>query len=226
MGPAALSLSSADSATLALREVRDEASVLARSAEQLTAAGAAVNRVQRLVERLRDAAVVGLDRGIHPRDRAALQKQVDLSLREIDHTAEETLLNSTLLNGRAPGSLPDAVPLTPVPFRAIGTGALGLHGLAVRSADQALAASGVLDVAARRLERLSATVTSATARYSEAFSSVMDPAASVTGKQAIPNPTAALNAVLGLRARLVSSPHAAASAQGDLQPVRVARLLV
>src|SRR6185295_13185515 len=98
-------------------------------------------------------AVVAVDRGLQPADRATLQRQVDQALGEIDTTSEQTILDEGLLRDGGPVMRPadgDASRQR-VPFRAISTAMLGLTGLAVRSSDQALAAEGALDIASARL---------------------------------------------------------------------------
>jgi flagellin-like hook-associated protein FlgL len=143
-------------------ETRDLAEGAAEGIAQLEAAEAGLVRVQQLVARLRDAAVVAVDRGLHPASRAALQRQVDLVLAEIDSVADETLLDERLLRDDAPVSTGDTAQL--LLFRAIGTVTLGIAGLAVRSSDQAIAAAGALDVATTRLERAAGMLSAAAAR--------------------------------------------------------------
>ena len=110
-----------------LNEARDQAALAAGGLELLEAAGDGLARVQKLVGRLRDVAVVAVDRGLQPADRAALQRQVDLVLTEIETVADETLVDDTLLQ-RVPRWLLPAGPVGSqlTPFRALGTGTLGI----------------------------------------------------------------------------------------------------
>jgi len=113
-----------------LNEARDRAGQVAGSLELLATAGDGVTRVQKLVGRLRDVAVVATDRSLQPADRATLQRQVDLALSEIDTVSEQTTIEDGLLR---PGPADGTRATRPVPFRAIGTPTLGIAGLAVRS---------------------------------------------------------------------------------------------
>ena len=69
------------------------------------------------------------------------------------------------------------------PFHAVGTGALGIAGLAVRSSDQALAAAGALEVATRRLGRSTGTLGSAAGRSRDALNGLIAPATMATGER-------------------------------------------
>jgi hypothetical protein len=213
-------------AVTVLNEARDQAAVVAAGLDQLEAAGAGLARVQQLVGRLRDVAVVAVDRGLQPADRAALQRQVDLALSEIATVADETLVDDDLALKGAPAPGSGASGGTQAtPFRAISTGALGIAGLAVRSPDQALAAAGALDVAAVRLERRAGTLGNATARLQDALNGLVSPTTTATGERAIGSGTAALSATMLLRAQLTRNPQEAARAQGGLEVSRVAWLL-
>ena len=209
-----------------LHEARDQAARVAGGLEQVEAAGAGLSRVQQLVGHLRDVAVVAVDRGLQPADRATLQRQVDLMLTEIDTVADETLVDESLLHKGAPTGAAggtDAPRLTP--FRAITTGTLGLAGLAVRSSDQALAAAGALEVANARLERSAGTLGSATARLQDALDGLASPTTTATGETAIDGATTALGMTMMLRAQLTSNPQDAIQAQAGLDASRVRWLL-
>jgi flagellin len=205
-----------------LNEARDQATRVAGGLEQLQTAGAGLTRVQKLVGRLRDVAVVALDRGLHPADRAALQRQVDLVLTEIDTVADETMVDDGLLHEGASGGS-GRTQLTP--FRAIGTSTLGIAGLAVRSSDQALAAAGALDVATARLERSAGTLSSATSRLQDELHGLTSPMTTATGQTALGSTTAALSSTMMLRAQLAAHSQEAAQAQAGLEPSRVRWLL-
>ena len=209
-----------------LNEARTQAAVVAGGLEQLEAAGAGLTRVQQLVGRLRDVAVVAVDRGLQPADRASLQRQVDLALSEIDTVADETVVDDNLLlKGASAGASGASGGERLAPFRALGTGTLGIAGLAVRSSDQALAAAGALEVATARLERSAGTLGSATVRLQDALNGLIGPTTTATGETAIGNGTAALSATMQLRAQLLGSPHEAAQAQAGLDVSRVTWLL-
>jgi flagellin len=209
-----------------LHEMRDQAVRIAGDLEQFEAAGAGLSRVQQLVGRLRDVAVVAVDRRLQPADRAALQRQVDLMLSEIDTVADETLVDESLLHaGASTGAQngPDGPKLTP--FRALSTGTLGIGGLAVRSSDQALAASGALEVATVRLERSAGTLGTATSRLQDTLDGLTNPTTTANGEPAIGGSTAALGLTLMLRAQLTGNPHEATQVQAGLDASRVKWLL-
>ena len=200
-----------------LNEARDRAAVAAEGLAQLEAAGAGLARAQKLVGQLRDVAVVAVDRGLQPADRAALQRQVDQALTEIDAVADETLVDEALLHK---GGSATAGGERLARFRALGMGTLGIAGLAVRSSDQALAAAGALDVATARLERSAGTLGSATTRLQAILDGLTSPAMTVTGERAIGGGTAALAATLVLQARLTERPQEAIRAQAGLTLAR------
>ena len=196
--------------------------MVAGDLEQLEAAGAGLARVQQLVGRLRDVAVFAVDRGLQPADRAALQRQVDLALSEIDTVTDETMVDDGLLHkGGAPASGGEQR----APFRALSTGTLGIAGLAVRSSDQALAAAGALEVATARLERSAGTLGSATARLQDTLNGLISPSTTATGERAIDSSTAAISATMLLRAQLTGSPWEATQVQAGLDVSRVSWLL-
>ena len=205
-----------------LNEVRDRVAGVAEGLDQLESAGAGLARVQTLVGRLRDVAVFAVDRGLQPADRAALQRQVDQALTEIDAVADQTLVDEALLHK---GGSATAGGERLAPFRALGTGALGIAGLAVRSSDQALAAAGALEVATARLERSAGTLGSASARLQEVFDGLVSPTTTATGEPALGSDAAALSASLALQAGLTASPQAALQAQAGLDVSRVRWLL-
>lgn len=206
-----------------LHGARGRAAWAAEGLEQLEAAGGGLARVQKLVGRLRDVAVVAVDRGLQPADRATLQRQVDLMLTEIDTIAEGTTLDENLLHRGSTIGASEGTSRTP--FRALSTGTLGLAGLAVRSSDQALAASGALELAGRRLDRTAGTLSNATARLQDTLDGVIRPEKTATGETAIGSGTAALSATMLLRAQLASHPWEAAQAQGGLDVGRTRWLL-
>jgi hypothetical protein len=205
-----------------LHEARVRAGRVAGGLDQVAAAGDGLTQVQKLVGRLRDVAVVAIDRGLQPADRATLQRQVDLALAEIDTVSERTVIDDRLLRL---GALDETGESQPAPFRAIGTSTLGISGLAVRSSDQALAATGALDVAIARLDRSAGTLGSATARLQDEWQRLTSPTTTVTGDAALRNETAALSSVMLLRAQLVAYPHEAVEAQASLDVTRVKPLL-
>jgi hypothetical protein len=211
------------SAVMILNEARDRAGRVAEGLKQLETAGAELARVQQLVARLRDVAVVALDRSIHPAERAALQRQVDLVLTDIDTVADETLVDGGLLHAEVASV--GAGGTRPTPFGAIGTSMLGLAGLAVRSSDQALAATGALDVATTRLERSAGTLSRATARLQDVLLGLTSPMTTAICQTALGSMTAALSPTIMRRAHLASNPQEAAQAQAELDIARVKRLL-
>lgn len=206
-----------------MQETRDRASQLGERLELLEAAGAGLTRVQILVGRLRDAAVVAVDHGLQPADRATLQRQVDVMLTEIDTIADSTPVDEgRLRTGTSTGASNEAR-LTP--FRALSTGALGIVGLAVRSSDQALAAAGALDVASARLERSVGALGSATARLQDTMDGLVNPATTGASETPITSLRAALSATTVLRSQLLAHPQEAARAQASLDGSRVRWLL-
>lgn len=205
-----------------LNEARDRAAAIARGLDQLAAAGVGLVRVQQLIGQLRDVAVVAVDRGLRPADRASLQRRVDEALTEIDAVMDRTLVDEALLHK---GGSATAGGERLAPFRALGTGALGIAGLAVRSSDQALAAAGALDVATARLERSAGTLGSATARLQEVLDGLVSPTMTATGERAVDSRTAALSASLALQVRLAESPQDAIRAQDGRDVSRVGWLL-
>ena len=205
-----------------LNEARDRAGRMAEGLEQLETAGAGLTRVQKLVGRLRDVAVVALDRGLHPADRAMLQRQVDLVLTEIDTVADETMIDDGLL---LKGTVGGAGGTRLAPFRAIGTSMLGIGGLAVRSSDQALAAAGALDVATARLERSAGSLSNATTRFQDELRGLTGPTTTATGQPALGTTTAALNATMLLRSQRAAHPQEAVQTQAGLDVTRVRWLL-
>lgn len=210
-----------------LNDVRDHAAQAAADLDLLGSAGDALARVQRLVGRLRDVAVVAMNVALQPPQRAALQKQVDLLLGEIDVASSDTEVDEDLLRG---GSTVTATPAAPsertlAPFRAIGTATLGLTDLGVRSADQALAATGALDLATTRLQRTGKQVAGATTRLQRTLEGLTSPAITVAGEPALRGGTAALTSAMLLRGHLLSNADQAIQAQADLD-VRRARWLL
>jgi flagellin-like hook-associated protein FlgL len=209
-----------------LGEARDQATQIAGDLEHLDAATAGLNRVRRLLGRLRDMTVVALDASLQPPQRAALQRHVDTMLGEIDTVADDTLVDTNVLDAGTPATAAngsDAPQLTP--FKAISTATLGISGLGVRSADQALAAAGALDVATSRLQRSGSSVSRAVVRLQGALDRVTNPDTTATGGPALGDETEALTASMLLRARLLGNPDQAAQSQGRLQVSRVRRLL-
>ena len=204
-----------------LHETREQAARLGVQLEQAQDAGEGLAQVQTLVAQLGDLAVVGLDRAMPPAQRAALQRHLDQKLREIDTIAGETLVDDRMLRGRF---VADATG-EPAPFRGIGTAALGLDGLAVRSPDQALAASTALDLAATRLQRGSRMLVSATDRLQDALIGLTSPTTTATGEPALGSASTALGQSMLLRNQLLGSPDASAQAQSGLDAARVSRLL-
>jgi hypothetical protein len=209
-----------------LHDARDQAARIGESLEQIAGVGDGVARVQLLVGQLRDVAVVALDRVLGPADRATLQRQVDRALAEIDSVAERTLVDDRLLypstTARATGGTEDR---GPSPCRALGTATLGIAGLAVRSADQAFAASGALDVAAARLEHTARTLSATAARLQGLLDGFTRPTTTATGDPAIGSSAAALSATVAINAQILDRPQEAIEAQCVPDVDRVKRLL-
>jgi flagellin-like hook-associated protein FlgL len=212
-----------------LNEARDLAAQLAGDLDQLDTAGDGLSRVQRLVGRLRDVAVVSLDGALQPAQRAALQRQVDLTLAEIDTVANGTQVEERLLPGIRTAGAGTAAPgpgdAQKVPFQAIGAAKLGLTDLAVRSADQAYVATGALDLATGRLQRHGRGLSAATARLQRAFDAVTNPRTTVAGDPALTGETNALGSTIILRGQLTGNPDQAVQAQTELDASRVRWLL-
>jgi hypothetical protein len=209
-----------------LNEARDEAGRLADALSQLDGAGTGVARVAKLLGRLRDVTVVAMDAGLQPADRATLQRQVDLVLGEIDATSEDTRLDEGLLRLSGPTvRASDQQPSDPVPLRAIGTAGLGLTGLAVRSSDQAVAASGALDIASARLQRSAGLIDGALVRLQDRFAALTSPVTTATGGPALMGETAALTSSMLVRRQLLANPEQAKDAQADLDVSRVRWLM-
>jgi flagellin len=230
--PAPVTLQSGDRRGVAagLTEARDQVIQLAGDLDQLDVAGAGLAQVQGLVGRLRNIAVVALDGTIPPAQRAALQRQVDEMLGEIDTVANGTRVDEGLLGGGASSagvsSASGSDGAQPGSFRAIGTAMLGLAGLAVRSSDQALAATGALDVATARLQRGGRALSSTTARLQETFQGLTGGPTIAMGDAALGEESDALASAALLRARLLASPELAVEAQtSELDARRVRRLL-
>jgi hypothetical protein len=206
-----------------LRQARDAAEQVAGHLEQLIGAHKSLGSVQKLVEQLRDVAVVGLDRSLAPTGRVTLQRQVDLSLADID-----SLASSTPLDARAT-SLPTVAPATVLPtaalasgpadarpaasFTAIGTSALGIADLGVRSPDEAFGTMRLLDRALTRLDATAASVAGAMARLAYELDQLTSPAQTASGEPALASPTAALTSAVLTNQQLRSHPEDAAAAQ-------------
>jgi len=207
-----------------LRDTREQAARIVAQIEQAEAASGGLTRAQGLVASLSDMAVVGLDRGLPPAQRAALQQQADRTLEEIDTLAADTLVDDSMLRGRF---TPDATGDGPglAPFRAIGTAALGLDGLALRSSDQALAASSALGLATTRLQRHARLLSSATDRLHDELISLTSPTTTVMGEPALGSASTALGSSMLLRNQMLGSPDVSAQTQSGLDAARVSRLL-
>jgi flagellin-like hook-associated protein FlgL len=203
--------------TSLLHDVRAQAARVGECLDQIARASDELTQVQLLVGQLRDVAVVSLNWALAPADRAMLQRQVDRLQAEIDAVAERTPIGDRLLYPSTTAwatSGTDERELSP--FRALSTATLGIAGLAVRSTDQAFAASGALDVAAARLERTVATLNGATTRLQGMLDTLTGPTTMATGDLAIGSKAAALNATVTINARILSSPQEAIVAQGML----------
>lgn len=207
-----------------LHEAREQAARIGRQLEQVQAASTGLAEAQALVARLGDMAVIGLDRDLAPRERAILQRRADQVLQTIDDLAAATLVDDRLPRGRfVPDAAGDGPP--PEPFSAIGTAALGLDGLALRSPDQALAASSALDLANARLQHQARLLAGATDRLNDALIGLTSPTTTATGEPALGSPSTLLGASMLLRNRLIGNPDASIQAQAGLDPTRVGRLL-
>jgi flagellin-like hook-associated protein FlgL len=219
------------SALTVLNEARDHADRIATNLDQLEQATTGVAGVAKLLGRLKDIAVVASSRDVEPPKRAVLQRTLDQALAEIDTLANGTLVDpnqvrssvrtvrSTSQQGQS------AAGATLTPFRQIGTAALGLDDIAVRSVDQAIAAAGALDLASERLERVSDSLKRATARLEDELAGVTSPPVTATGELALGNTTAAFGSTIGLRSDLLANPVGATRAQSSLAVARVFRLL-
>lgn len=215
-----------------LGDTREQAALIAGDLDQLEAAGDGLARVKRLVGRLHDAAVVATDVTLQPAQRAALQRQVDLTLGEIETTANGTLLDEALLRGGRSSADPDGASgpdgvagSQPTPWRALGTAKLGLAGLAVRSADQAVAATETLDMATSRLNRSGRALNTATARLQGALHKLTSPSTTMDGEPALEGETSAFSSMVMLRSSLLANQGQAVQAQTDLEAPRVSWLL-
>jgi hypothetical protein len=209
-----------------LGDAREQAALIVGDLDQLDAAADGLTRVQRLVGRLRDAAVVGTDGTLQPVQRAALQRQVDLTLGDIDTAANGTQFDESLLRGAQTTLNPDGTPAgQPTPYRAIGTAKLGISGLAVRSADQAAAGMEALDLATWRLQRQGRLIGAATARLQESLQQLTNPPTTVDGAPALDGETSAFSSMVVLRGHMLGSQGQAVRAQADLDVPRVRWLL-
>jgi flagellin-like hook-associated protein FlgL len=207
-----------------LHEAREHAARIGLRIEQVQTASEGVSWVQALVAQLGDIAVVGLDRALPPSQRAALQRQVDQTLQEIDTVSGDTPVDDSMLRGRFVADVRgEQAALTP--FRDISAAALGLDGLAVRSTDQALAASGALDLAATRLQRTGRLLASASDRLQDALIGLTSPTTTATGEPALGSASTALGSSMLLRNQLLGSPDQSVQAQSGLDAARVRRLL-
>ncbi|MCC7368682.1 MAG: hypothetical protein IT306_09675 [Chloroflexi bacterium] len=207
----------------ALNEARDRAAQVGTGLEQLESAADSATTVKTLLAQLGDAVVVSTGHGMQPQERAALQRQVNELLGEIDSLADGTLFNQELLR---PGiRSASGQTATPAPFKQISTSALGLTELSVRSSDQAVAASGALDLAGTRLDRAADAVRRAQARLEDDLDALTSPPLTATGELALGNSTAAFGTTIQLRSDLLSSPGDALLAQSGLDVSRVFRLL-
>jgi len=156
---------------------------------------------------------------------------VDLTLGEIDTAAGDTQIDERLLRGgqssmssRAGGPGGADTP-QPAPFRAIGTAALGLTDLAVRSADQAVAATGALDLATSRLQRTGRAVNNASARLQGALRKLTNPSTTVAGDPALDGETTAFGSAIVVRGQMLANQSQAVQAQAELDVPRVRWLL-
>ncbi|MGE3268433.1 MAG: hypothetical protein AB7P40_06780 [Chloroflexota bacterium] len=208
-----------------LNEARTQAEQIGKNLEQLATASRGVSRVVNLLDQLRDVTVAAVSRELAPAQRAALQRQIDQALGEIDAVASGTLVDERELRGAVrPVSQGDDAPQL-VPFRAIGTSALGLTDLAVRSSDQAIAAAGAIDLATSRVRRSSDAVNRATVRLENDLAGLTGPPVTASGELSLGNSTAAFRSTILLRSDLIASPGEAMRAQADLEVSRVVRLL-
>jgi flagellin-like hook-associated protein FlgL len=215
-----------------LGDTRERAALIAGDLDRLDEAGDGLARVRRLVGRLHDVAVVATDVRLQPAQRAALQRQVDLNLSAIDTIANDTQVDEALLRGGRSASGPDGASgaggtagSQSMPYRAIGTAKLGLAGLAVRSADQAVAASEALDRATSRLNRSGRALDNAAARLKDALQKLTNPSTTVAGEPALAGETSAFSSMVMLRSSLLANQGQAVQAQTDLEAPRVRWLL-
>jgi len=227
--PALLETSSARAASALLRQAGEAAEHLSASLEQIAGARSALGDVQKLVEQLRDVAVVSLDRSLQPMDRVALQRQVDRALSAIDTLAESTRLDTRIPGLKAIGGTGadrdvDAT-AEPAAVSAIGTETLGIGGLDVRSADDALGTMHALDQGVRRLSVTAASLDGATARVEGMLAQLTSPATTVSGEVALQGTTAALSAAMLTSDQLRARPKNATAAQEAPSVARVRRLL-
>jgi hypothetical protein len=201
-----------------LRQVRDDADRLATELEQVVGARGAVGHVRQLVEQLRDVAVVSLDRSLEPANRAALQRQVDRTLADIDDLASgalpDTLATPALAAVTTPGTLPS-----------IGTATLGIASLGVRSSDDAFGTMHALDRALGRLTSTALSLDGAVARFRRDLDLLTSPGQTASGEPALTGATAALTSTVLTADRLQAQPDEATVAQGSPLASRVRSLL-
>ena len=93
------------------------------------------------------------------------------------------------------------------------------------STDQALAASGAVELATSRLQRTAGTLSRATSRLEAELVGLTSPPMTVTGEVALGNTTAAFGSAILLRSDLLAHPGDAMRAQSGLEVSRVIRLL-
>jgi flagellin-like hook-associated protein FlgL len=197
-----------------LRQARDQAQHIAGQLAQLGDARKALGSVQQFVEQLRDVAVVSLVRTLAPSGRVALQRQLDSTLGDIDDLAR-----STPLDGKSTG-LAIAMPVgstdssrSSASFPAIGTAALGIADLGVRSPDEAFGTMRLLDRALARLGATAASLDGATARFEHELSQLTSPARTANGGAALTSTPAAMSAAMRTSDQLRSRPQNATVAQ-------------
>ena len=216
------------SALTALNEARNQAEQIGANLDQLETATKGAASVEKLLGRIQDIVVVAAGRDVEPAQRAVLQRQLDQTLADIDALAEGTLVRPDLLRLSVRTDVrsgQQGTDETPVPFKLIGSAALGLSDIAVRSSDQAIAAAGALDLAKSRLERTAGSLRRATARFEDDLAGLTSPPVTSTGELALGNTTAAFGSTISLRSDLLANPGDATRVQSGLDVSRVFRLL-
>ena len=151
--------------------------------DQVLGARRAVSSVRRLVEQLRDVAVVSLDRSLEPAGRATLQRQVDRTLADIDDLAGGVSGDAGTSHERSSGA-PGVIP-------SMTTATLGI-GLGVRSSDDAFGTMRALDRVLTRLAATALSLDGAAARVKDQLDGLLRPGTTAGSEPALTGEGAAL----------------------------------
>ena len=198
----------------ALRQAWADAERAADNLDQVAGARKALGNVQKLVEQLRDVSVVGLSRSLAPSERVTLQRQVDQTLGEIDSLAASTPLNARSMGLTSVATSWSTSARGPAGFPAIGSAALGITELDVRSPDESLGTMRLLDRALTRLGATAISLDGATARFERQLAQITCPSRTASGDPSLANSTAALTSAVRTAEQLRARPDDARSAQG------------